>query len=203
MAERLSALSAEYRRGSFGAAGGSGPGIIVAERRPLAIVEVAVGPGDSDAACACIAAEVGSAPPKSANLAVTGVGASILWIGPGQWLIVEAERPGRDLEAALQRALAGTAAAVVDVGHGRTVLRLTGPRVRDLLAKGTSIDLHPRAFPPGRCAQGLLGHVRALMHAVDAEMIDLYLARSFALTAWEWLCESAGEFGYSVTEATG
>jgi methylglutamate dehydrogenase subunit D len=29
------------------------------------------------------------------------------------------------------------------------VLRITSPRVRDALAKGVAIDLHPRAFRPG------------------------------------------------------
>jgi sarcosine oxidase subunit gamma len=199
MVDRLSALAAVYRAGRFGAAGPS-PGLTIAERRPLSLVEVAADPAAIEAVCAGIAAAVGSVPSVSANAAIASAAALILWIGPGQWLVVEPERAGRDLEDLLRRAVAGSAAAVVDVGQGRTVLRLAGPRVRELLAKGTSIDLHPRAFPAGRCAQGMLGHVRALMHAVDASTVDLYIARSFALTFWEWLTESAAEFGYSVGE---
>jgi hypothetical protein len=41
MAERLSALADTYQRGDLGAARGDGQGIIIAERRPLAMVQVA------------------------------------------------------------------------------------------------------------------------------------------------------------------
>ena len=40
-------------------------------------------------------------------------------------------------------------AAIVDQSHGRTILRVTGPKVRDALAKGVPVDLHPRAFTDG------------------------------------------------------
>jgi sarcosine oxidase gamma subunit len=44
--------------------------------------------------------------------------------------------------------------------------------------------------------QSLLGHVGALLHAVDeAPSLDLYVARSYALTVLEWLTESAAEYG--------
>ena len=90
-------------------------------------------------------------------------------------------------------------AAVTDLGHGRTVLRIVGRHGRDLLAKGSGVDFHPRAFPVGACAQSLLGHVGVLVHAVDERpAFDLYVARSYALTVWEWLGESAAEWGFRV-----
>src|SRR5260370_8450163 len=49
MAERLSALAAVYRPGNFGTLGSTGPGITIAERRPLAMVQVA-GRGEGGAA---------------------------------------------------------------------------------------------------------------------------------------------------------
>ena len=101
----------------------------------------------------------------------------------------------------LRNALAGTQAAVVDLGSGRTTLRIAGARSRDLLAKGSAIDFHPRNFPAGACAQGLLGHVGALFHAVDETAFDLHVARSFAQTIWEWLMESAAEYGCRVAPA--
>lgn len=43
-------------------------------------------------------------------------------------------------------------ASIFDQSGGRTVLRLSGPRARDVLAKGLPIDLHSRAFGPGSAA---------------------------------------------------
>jgi sarcosine oxidase subunit gamma len=55
------------------------------------------------------------------------------------------------MEAALAGPF-GQFAAIVDQSHGRTLLRVTGPRVRDALAKGLAIDLHPREFKTGYAA---------------------------------------------------
>jgi heterotetrameric sarcosine oxidase gamma subunit len=37
-------------------------------------------------------------------------------------------------------------ASVTDQSHGRVFFRIAGPCVRDVLAKGTPVDLHPRIF---------------------------------------------------------
>ena len=199
MADRLSALAPVYRTGHFGAA--SGPGVIIAERRPLTIVQVAAHHGQGDAVRSAVAAALGAAPAAEPNTATSRATTSLLWIGPQRWLVVEPEQAGRDLAQLLRKALGPAQAAVTDVGNGRTVWRLSGPNVRDLLAKGSGIDFHARAFPPGRCAQGLLGHAASLFHAVDAApSFDLYVARSFGLTMWEWLTEAAAEFGYRVAD---
>jgi sarcosine oxidase gamma subunit len=40
------------------------------------------------------------------------------------------------------------------------------------------------------------------MHAIDGTpSVDLYVARSYALALWEWLQESAAEYGYRVEAA--
>src|SRR5260370_10299718 len=152
MAERLSALAAVYRPGNFGTLGSTGPGITIAERRPLAMVQVA-GRGEEGAALrAAIEAALGVALDSAANRATARGTTTILWVGPGRWLVVAPQRDGSDLEARLLAGLAGTQGAITDLCNGRAVLRIAGPRGRDLLAKGSSIDFHRRAFPAGSCA---------------------------------------------------
>jgi heterotetrameric sarcosine oxidase gamma subunit len=201
MVERISALAAIYHPGSFGTIGPDGPGITLAEIRPLATVQVASRVEEGPAVRAAIAAALGVAPEERTNRAARSGATTIIWVGPGRWLVVEPEQDDRDLEALLRNALAGTQAAVVDLGSGRTTLRVAGARSRDLLAKGSAIDFHPRNFPAGACAQGLLGHVGALFHAVDETAVDLHIARSFAQTIWEWFMESAAEYGCRVEPA--
>jgi heterotetrameric sarcosine oxidase gamma subunit len=198
MAERLSALAPAYRAGSFGAEAPAGPGIVLAERRGLAMVQVAAIGGETEATRRGITTAVGLTPDAQSNRAVSSGRTTALWVGPGRWLIVEPERADANLESLLRSALPASQAALIDLGSSRTVLRVSGPRARDLLAKGCSIDLHPRAFPAGACAQSLLGHVAMLVHAVDDATLDVYVARSFGLTVWEFLTESAAEYGYRV-----
>ncbi len=141
----------------------------------------------------------GATLPTAPGSSTVTASTSILTVGPERWLVVEAERAGRDLAAQLASALGEGTAAVTDLGHGRTVLRLSGPRATDLLAKGCGLDLHPSRFPVGACAQGLLAHFSVLIHASDeAPSFDLYVARSYALALWEWLEELAAEYGYRV-----
>jgi heterotetrameric sarcosine oxidase gamma subunit len=199
MADRLSALAPAYRPASFGAQGPGAPGIVFTERRALAMVQVAAIGGEVEAVRRGITAAVGITPDAKPNRAVSSGRTSVLWVGPGRWLVVEPERQGTNLEEMLRSTLPATQTALVDLGCSRTVLRIAGPRARDLLAKGCALDLHPRAFAAGACAQSQLGHVGMLIHAVDdAPSFDIYVARSFALTVWEWLTESAAEYGYRV-----
>ena len=201
MAERLSAIAAIYKRGDFGFARGDGAGIIIAERRQLAMVQVAALSGSSVPVRAALGAAFRLTVTAEPNQTAQKDGVTILWIGPDRWLVVESERSGPGLGTRLAEVLASTPATLIDLSHGRTVLRVAGRSSGDLLAKGCGIDIHPRAFPVGRCAQSLLGQVGVLVHAVDeAPSFDLYVARSYALTVWEWVTDSTAEYACRIED---
>jgi sarcosine oxidase, subunit gamma len=129
-----------------------------------------------------------------------------LWLGPDQWLVT---CPGSDvarLMGALREALADVHVAITDVTDGRVAFRLAGPSARDVLAKGCPLDLHPRAFPLGSCAQSLLAKASVLIHLVDDDPrsgagFDLYVARSFAHYLWMWLEDACREYGVQIEPA--
>ena len=60
---------------------------------------------------------------------------------------------GRRAACAPVLGLAGADAAAVDVGSGYTVLEISGAQAREALARGCPLDLHPRVFKTGQCAQ--------------------------------------------------
>jgi sarcosine oxidase subunit gamma len=92
--------------------------------------------------------------------------------------------------------------AVANQSDGRAVLFLSGHRVRDVLAKGCPIDLHPRAFPPGRAVSTTIAHVGVqLWLCEDGETFTLVAMRSYAASVWSWLLASGAEFGIAVREA--
>jgi sarcosine oxidase subunit gamma len=125
----------------------------------------------------------------------------ILWNGPNSWMIVasdaESGRAGGELLQTLQAAV-GNLGAVVDQSHGRCVLRLSGARARQVMAKNTAIDLHPRVFAAGQCALTSVAHMNATIVQVDdTPTYDLFVIRSMARSfahAIEQAChEFAGE----------
>jgi sarcosine oxidase, subunit gamma len=115
----------------------------------------------------------------------------VLWLGPDEWLIID--RPGTEtlLEERLRSALEGGRGSVVDVSANRTTIRLAGPAAREVLEGGCSIDLHPRAFGPGRCAQTLLARAGIVLLAVTTEPEYRLLVRpSFAAYVASWLLDA-------------
>ena len=127
---------------------------------------------------------------------------TMLWLGPDEWLVVTPDRRVAGIERALRDALEGQRAALTDVSHGRTVLALSGPEARTVLAKGCPLDLHPRVFGPGRCAQSRLAKCQVLIHQTHvAPTFEIYVNRSFSQYAWTWLEDAAREFGVRVVSA--
>jgi sarcosine oxidase subunit gamma len=204
--------------GRHGVAEGS-PGLTVREVTRLALASVVARRGQADRVAERVSDATGIALPATprrveGDAGTAGEGLSFVFAGPGQWLAVAetaaterfAAAAGLDpamagsaaLEISLRAMLAG-AAAVAGQGDGRGVLRLSGPRVRDVLAKGTAIDLHPRRFAPGDAAMTWCAHVDVTLWQRDAEpTYDIVIPRGFAGTFWHWLEESAAEYGIAV-----
>ena len=161
----------------------------ITTRGPLEIVQLAAF-GHSNAIAGELSKHFGLTITRTPNCAVTSGDLTVLWHGPGQWLIVRA--PAAAPLADELASVCGEDAAVVDLGHARTVLRLEGEGVRDLLARGAGIDLRPAHFGPGACALTALGKIGALIHAVAPATIDIYVARSYGQALLEWLGHAMG-----------
>jgi methylglutamate dehydrogenase subunit D len=118
-----------------------------------------------------------------------------IWAGRDQWLAVSEDGDGRALEQRLHSAL-GEAASLTDQSDGRAVLRLSGPRIRDALAKGVPVDLHPRVFKPGDTVMTVVSYINVHLWQVDyTPTYDIAMFRSFAVAFWDWLAAAAAEFG--------
>ena len=104
----------------------------------------------------------------------------IVWAGPDEWFVIAAAgRPGA-IDQALHASLAGLHHAVTDVGSGYSVLRLSGRLVREVLAQGCPLDLHPRAFGVGRSAGSHFFKTSLWLWQTDAAPhFELLVRRSF------------------------
>ncbi|MEW9533537.1 sarcosine oxidase subunit gamma [Microbispora sp. NPDC049125] len=186
MAERLSPLA--------WFAPVSSDGLRVAEVPFLTQIDVRVDPASR--AASAIGLALGAPLPTEPGTYATGDAGDVLWMGPDEWLVIAP--PGRDgLEARLAEAAAGVEdahVAITDVSAQRTTLIVDGPRSRDLLAHGCPIDLHPRVFGPGSCAQTTLARAGVVLAAREGDEFLLLVRSSFAGYLAEWLLDAAAEY---------
>jgi sarcosine oxidase subunit gamma len=159
----------------------------------LAMVDLRVHPAGPGAQSA--AARLGTPLPGPNTWAATEAGA-VAWLGPDEWLVTSAVAAPEALEADLRAAVVPHGGAAVDVSAQRTALRLHGARTRDLLAKGCALDLHPRAFGAGACAQTTVGHAGVVLLALggSGEDFRVLVRSSFAGYLADWLLDAALEF---------
>lgn len=173
-------------RGNASTAADRGHGPLRAHwREGLAIVNLRGDPTDARFREA-VRAALGIALPEgpggiTAGSAANGVGGPwIVEAGPDDWFVIGPPGQSDALAGALRAALGGVHSAVTDVSSGYTVLRLSGPPVRDVLAQGCPLDLHPRAFAAGRCAGTHFFKASVwLWRAPDGEGFELLVRRSF------------------------
>jgi heterotetrameric sarcosine oxidase gamma subunit len=189
---RRSPLQGARIEGRHGAGSPDEPGVVIVERRGLSLVQVLARRGGEQAAAERLGLD--PAPGRASGIRA----GTALWQAPGAWMVVaEGLDEGalyQDLREQLQ-----DLAAVIDQSHGRAVLRLAGARARDVLAKDCRLDLHPRAFQPGMCAQTAIAQIGVLLHQLDERpAYDLYVPAGYAMAFVEWLTSSATEFGYRI-----
>jgi heterotetrameric sarcosine oxidase gamma subunit len=166
--------------GRFGALADAA-GVII-EERTMALASVTARRGQADALTNAVS--------KSYNLALPA--------GARQWIAGMEGIAPTDFIAHLRSSL-GTFAAITDQCDSRLILRVTGPRVRDVLAKGVPIDLHRSAFKVDDVAVTLVAHIGVQIDLIDnGPTFQLMAPRSMAGSLWSWLCASAAEFGYDV-----
>ena len=193
----VSALAGLAVPGRYGKRGGE-PGVVIAERVGLGLATVAARKGQAGALKEAVASAYGVALPDSARV-VQGDRVSFVGYGPGQWLAVSDSLAGEALARDLAQRLKGLA-SISDQSGGRTVLRVSGTRARDVLAKGLPIDLHPSVFGPGSAATSTISLMGVQLWQVDdAPTYDIALFRSVSASFWRWLTASAAEFGYDIT----
>ncbi len=120
--------------------------------------------------------------------------------GPGEWMALAA--PGMQAAVVdwLEKSAAGAdeLVTVVDLTHGRALVRLTGASSRDLLAKECAIDLDDAAFPDARALRSAVAGVATDLVRDDQDGVPSYLLhceRSSGQYLFDSLLDAGREFG--------
>lgn len=156
------------------------------------------GSPDDAAFLDAVAVALGCRPPLEPNKVSAGDAVSAIWLGPDEWYLRTAHGAERDTAVTLEQALAGQHVAINPVGSGLATLEFGGAHARDVLEKGCTLDLHPRAFGEGQCAQTLLAKANVLLCPRGAQpAYEIVVRRSLADYLFAWLTDAADEFGMS------
>ncbi len=120
---------------------------------------------------------------------------TILWLSIDQWLITCPSGKTAKLLVALRKALTGIHSLAVDMSDARCVIRLKGNGVREVMMKGAPVDFLAPDMVKGAVRRLRFGEVAAMVHIVDdrPDTMDLYVFRSYAGHAWDWLAQTAAK----------
>ncbi|MPZ80893.1 MAG: FAD-dependent oxidoreductase [Actinophytocola sp.] len=177
-----------------GQPGAADPSLVLADHSVLA--KVLVRATHDGAMAAALGTRFGAVTRESDGSLVVGA-------GPGEWLVLGATGTGDKL---LERLCAlateaGEFTSVVDLTHGRALVRLTGDRATDLLATVCAIDLADDVTPNGAA---LRTHVAGLVTDLvrdDRESVPSYVLhceRSSGQSLWDALLDFGTEYGIEI-----
>ena len=172
---RTSPLADIAINGRFGADHGA-PGVTLSVIHPASIVTVIARKGKAK---------------SLADALKTLPGARVQWAGADQYFVLD--RPFDEVAKKMEGL-----ASCSDQSHGRAVIRIEGPKARNVLCKGTPVDLHESEFEIGKSALTQMAHVGIHLTRTGKDAFEFSVFRGFSESFWEWLTEQAEEFGYQV-----
>jgi len=126
----------------------------------------------------------------------------ILALGPSEWLLL-LKKP-EDLESissALQNALNGASAAILDFSSGLHLLRLSGPAAETLLQMSMTLDLDRQSFPADHVARSRYDKYPVTVVRVADSAFDVLVARSFARSFTDYLLKRSKLWEISYSES--
>ncbi|MER9971914.1 sarcosine oxidase subunit gamma family protein [Mesorhizobium sp. M0060] len=173
------------------------PGVRLSERTRYGLLQIMARRGRRAETAAVSYHFYGVEPPARPAVSF-GKDVTLVWSGADQYLALW-QGDHRPVDAV--RSAFGSAASVSDQSEGRCLVQLSGPRVRDVLAKVSSLDLHPEAFPIGAAAATFIDRTAVNLwresDAADGSAVFCILMfASFAESIWHVILMAAAEFGY-------
>nr|WP_250888698.1 sarcosine oxidase subunit gamma family protein [Mesorhizobium sp. dw_380] len=184
--------------GAHGARGGEA-GVSLTEIRNFDLIQVMARRGKAVDLANAAKERFGVAAPDAPK-AVQAQDATLIWSGPDQFFVLS--RGGKHRIGALGQTFAQSA-SLSDQSHARVLISISGAKARTMLAKLSSIDLHPAAFPVGMAAATSMDHTSVTLwrgnDRTDGQAVfNLLVFATFAESLWHSILDSAAEYGVDI-----
>ncbi|MEC9415054.1 MAG: sarcosine oxidase subunit gamma family protein [Pseudomonadota bacterium] len=117
---------------------------------------------------------------------------TMYWMSPNEWLVSSKS----DIKRFIKTIRSKVNMHAIDQTGGLVQMTLQGERVRDLLAKGCTLNVDEGVLLPGQCAQTGLSKANILLSLInDSPKFNLIVRRSYAEYVARWLEHAGDEFG--------
>ena len=133
--------------------------------------------------------------PTSPNTTANNDKITAIWLSPKEWLItVNPSIDTAEVES-LQNHISDIHALALDVSDRWTTINVSGKKAKEVLSKGTTIDLDSSVFGSGACAQTTLWTVNVIIYQIDEKpTFDIFVDSTMAKFIWQWLNHSSKEY---------
>lgn len=148
------------------------------------------GAADDSTFCDSVISVVGFGLPTTANTfsADEQRAQRAYWLGPDEWLISAERARIPAIAGKLEASLDGHAAAINDVSGGYVLFELAGNFGREMLLRGTTLDIASTLSGAGHCAQTTLAKSNILIACIDDRPVyEIIVRRSFSEYLLRWL----------------
>jgi heterotetrameric sarcosine oxidase gamma subunit len=128
-------------------------------------------------------------------------GTLVVGSGPGEWLLLAAPGTSLAVTKRVEEVLDEGLVSVFDATHGRALMRVTGARAPDLLAKVCAIDLADEVTPDGAAFRSSVAKLVTDVVRDDTRESRSYLLhceRSSGQYLFDALIDAGDEFGIEV-----
>jgi sarcosine oxidase subunit gamma len=183
--------------GAYGAQGEAG--VALTEIRNFDLVQVMARRGKAGETAKAAQARFGAAAPETPKAIEASDATLLIWSGPDQFLVLS--KGGKHSIEALASVFAGSA-SLSDQSHARALISISGDKARAMLAKLSSIDLHPDVFGVGAAAATSMDHTSVTLWRGDDRngqaVFNLLVFATFAESLWHTILDSAAEYGATI-----
>ncbi len=128
-------------------------------------------------------------------------GKLVVGSGPGEWLLLAAPGASAAVMERVEVIQDGGLVSVFDATHGRALMRITGARAADMLAKVCGVDLSEEVTPDGAAFRGSVAKLATDVVRDDRDGVLSYLLhceRSSGQYLFDALIDAGDEFGIEV-----
>lgn len=193
-----SPLESALVAGAYGARDAE-PGISLTETRNFDLVQVMARRGRWAELARSAQALFGVACPETPK-AVRAPDATLIWSGPDQFFVLS--KGGKHTIDTLSQPFSQSA-SLSDQTHARALISVSGTQARTMLAKLSSLDLHPAAFPVGAAAATSMDHTSVTLWRCSDQpdgqaVFNLLVFATFAESLWHTMLDAGAEYGIDI-----
>jgi len=128
-------------------------------------------------------------------------GTLVVGSGPGEWLLLAPPGVAPEIAGRVEAIHDNGLVSVVDVTHGRALMRISGARTPDLLAKVCAIDFSEEVTPDGAAFRSSVAKLVTDVVRDDESGVRSYLLhceRSSGQYLFDALLDAGDEFGIEI-----